>query len=288
MKSRIVESYDGLKIAYRVYGQGEPTVILSNGIGCHQVFLDYIIEDLSKHFRVIIWDYRGHMDSEAPEDPRLWTLDCCMEDILAVMEDSKTECAAFAGFSMGVQINFEFASRFPEKVRALVAICGAYEYPLKTFFYIGPVFNVVFSSLLAFLRQYPLATQKLWKFFLGGPWAFPVASWTMVNRKKIKRSDFDLFRPHFANIDIILFLQMLAYLSENSALKMLDKIKVPTLVIAGAKDNFTPLKVNTKMHERIPGAELFVLPEGTHGALVEFPQIINSRVIQFLRERVAR
>lgn len=285
--SLYAKSFDGRNIAYRVYGKGKPTVVLSNGIGCHQVFLDYLIGDLSKHCKVIVWDYPGHTDSDKPADPRLWTLGNCTKDMLAILEDSGTERAVFGGFSMGVQVSLEFAARHPEKTEGLIALCGAYKYPLKTFFHIGPILSPVFPSLFALLRQIPQTSQTIWKILFYGPWAFPVAKIAMVNRKRIKRSDFDLFRPHFASIDLIAFLQILSYLNEHSAENVLPAIKVPTLIVAGAKDNFTPLKLNEEMHSLVPGSELYMLPEGTHGSLIEFPELINPRVIQFIHKHFA-
>ena len=43
-ESRYVTSFDGARIAYRVFGAGEPTVLISNGIGCNQAFMEPLIQ----------------------------------------------------------------------------------------------------------------------------------------------------------------------------------------------------------------------------------------------------
>ena len=63
-----MQSSDGARIAYRVFGAGEPTVLVSNGIGCNQAFVDPVIQALAEHHRVVLWDYRAHVDSPVPAD----------------------------------------------------------------------------------------------------------------------------------------------------------------------------------------------------------------------------
>jgi pimeloyl-ACP methyl ester carboxylesterase len=65
---------------------------------------------------------------------------------------------------------------------------------------------------------------------------------------------------------------------------MLERVLVPTLVIAGEKDLFTPVWVAERMATAIPKAELLVMPEGTHTALVENPLLMNLRIEVFLRD----
>ena len=54
------------------------------------------------------------------------------------------------------------------------------------------------------------------------------------------------------------------------------------LVIAGAKDSFTPAAVSEAMAEAIPSAELEVIPDGTHLAPLEHHLEIAQRIAAFL------
>ena len=63
---------------------------------------------------------------------------------------------------------------------------------------------------------------------------------------------------------------------------MLRQIRVPVLIIAGAKDSFTPAAVSEAMAEGIPGAELEVIPNGTHLAPLEHHAEIATRISAFL------
>jgi len=57
------------------------------------------------------------------------------------------------------------------------------------------------------------------------------------------------------------------------------------LVVAGERDLFTPLNRSKEMAERIPGAELLVLREGSHAAMVEQPELVALTIEKFLVSR---
>ncbi len=70
----------------------------------------------------------------------------------------------------------------------------------------------------------------------------------------------------------------------GAALATLDR---PLLVIAAEKDDFTPMWCSQKIVDSTPDAELLVLADGSHAALIEQPETINHRIDRFLRERVS-
>ena len=69
----------------------------------------------------------------------------------------------------------------------------------------------------------------------------------------------------------------------HDATDLLPSVRVPTLVVAGERDLFTPLARSEEMAKAIPGAELLVLQGGSHAALVEQPETIGAAVEKFLR-----
>ena len=89
-----------------------------------------------------------------------------------------------------------------------------------------------------------------------------------------------------AALDPRLFLGMLKNASEHTAFDHLPEIRVPTLIVAGTHDTFTPYWLSEEMHDRIPGAEMLTVPGGTHVSPIEHPELITLRLEKFL-ERVA-
>ncbi|MBI4197160.1 MAG: alpha/beta hydrolase, partial [Deltaproteobacteria bacterium] len=63
------------------------------------------------------------------------------------------------------------------------------------------------------------------------------------------------------------------------------KIKVPTLILGGELDQFTPAWISKKMHRLIPNSEILMIHKATHAALVEQPELVNLRIEKFLLEK---
>jgi pimeloyl-ACP methyl ester carboxylesterase len=64
----------------------------------------------------------------------------------------------------------------------------------------------------------------------------------------------------------------------------LEKLKVPTLLLTGDADLYTPPSVLRMFKERMKQAEMYIIPESAHAAHWENPDEFNRRVIAFLRK----
>ena len=74
-------------------------------------------------------------------------------------------------------------------------------------------------------------------------------------------------------------------LKKFTAREILDQVNVPTLIVSGDRDGFTPPTLSSEMHKMIPNSEHFVVKGGSHTAPIERPAEVSSRVIEFLRTR---
>jgi pimeloyl-ACP methyl ester carboxylesterase len=63
---------------------------------------------------------------------------------------------------------------------------------------------------------------------------------------------------------------------------LLPRIRVPTLVIAGALDRFVPLATMRQVAFAIPGAEWWVIHEATHALPAEFPAELSREISDFI------
>ena len=71
-------------------------------------------------------------------------------------------------------------------------------------------------------------------------------------------------------------------MADHDLTEFLPSCERPVLVIAGENDLFTPLHRSERMADLLPNSELFVLAEGSHAAIVEYPDTINRRIERFL------
>ena len=189
------------------------------------------------------------------------------------------------GHSMGCQVTLEALRIRPEKVRGLVLICGSSGRITHTF----KDTNVMAQLLPRVIQQvdaHPEIARALWG-HVPPEIALQIALVTgEVDTAAIAPADLMPYMKHMVDIDPPMFLRMLRSAGEHSAADMLGRIEVPTLVIAGDKDTFTPPRYAEEMAAAIPHAELMMVQGGTHVVPLERKELVAARVEKFLRERV--
>jgi pimeloyl-ACP methyl ester carboxylesterase len=61
-------------------------------------------------------------------------------------------------------------------------------------------------------------------------------------------------------------------------------VTVPTLIIAGDRDQLTPVSIAERMHQAIPNSRLVVFPGHSHLVQVERPREVHEAIETFLHE----
>ena len=84
------------------------------------------------------------------------------------------------------------------------------------------------------------------------------------------------------NLDTRLFLHMVEEAHQHNAFPHLPGISQPALVVAAEKDTFTPMWLSKRIARELPNADLLVLADATHAAIIEQPDTINHRLERFL------
>jgi len=130
----------------------------------------------------------------------------------------------------------------------------------------------------------PWAFSWLWKYLVPTRIGYRVALATEVNGHLLKEEDFMPYLQDISTVPLRIFIKMLDHAAKHTAEPYLRDIRVPTLIIGGEHDNFTPVWLSEKMHEMISGSELIIIPKGTHTAPIETPQLISLRLEKWLRK----
>lgn len=282
--NRYAAAPDGTRLAWSSAGAGSPPVLLTDGIGCAGYIWRRLAPELARERRVLHWNYRGHGKSAAPRDPTRATVDDCVRDLLAVLDAAAEERAVLAGHSMGVQIVLEAYRRAPERVAGLLLVCGAPGRPIDTF-HDSPVLKTVFPYARAVFDRWPKLAESGFRAVVSSEVAVEYALAFEVNRALVRREDLMQYFEDLARVDAALFVRLLESAAAHDASDVLPQVRVPTLVIAGERDGFTPMRLSVAMHEAIAGSELLVLPDGTHVGPLEHPELVAERTRAFLAER---
>lgn len=277
---------DGTRIyVRRREGPSPVTALLSDGVACDGFIWKYLWDDLARSVSVAHWNYRGHGRSAAPVDPTAIELVEHAHDLDAVRRALGDGEVVLVGHSMGCQVSLEALRLRPEKVRGLVLVCGSSGRITHTF----KGSNVLAQLLPRIIEQvdsYPELARAIWS-WVPPEIALQVALLSgEVDKSAIVPADLMPYMRHMVDIDLPMFLRMLRSAGEHSAADLLPSISVPTLVIAGDHDTFTPARYAEEMAAAIPQAELLMVQGGTHVVPLERKEQVAARLEKFLHERV--
>lgn len=288
---KVVEAGDGTLLHARETrgprARGVP-LICCNGIGVSTIFWHFLEDRFSPERPVIVWDYRGHGESEHPRDLEDLSIESCAADLLAVLDAFGHERAVLLGHSMGCQVIYEVARRRPARVLGLVPMLGTFGRPVHTFL------DLETGSLVSFAlgRRIGLALPELVsagkRALFCAPRARRFVSWfaraSGLVQASMPQADLEAYLDHLAKQSPVVFLKLAERMATHSVGAHLDDLDVPCLVVAGERDVFTPLWLSEEIVARLPRGRLFVLREGSHAALVEQPDAVHEAVAGFLAE----
>ena len=108
------------RIAYRVHGEGDRTLILIHGLLMNGHMYDALAPELAaRGNRVVTVDLLGHGDSDRPDDLREYSMAQFADEVAALIEHLKLDRPVVGGTSLGANVSLELASRHPDAARAL-------------------------------------------------------------------------------------------------------------------------------------------------------------------------
>ncbi len=277
---------DGSPLFYESWGDrsGGTPVLLCDGIGCDGYVWRYLRRDLGERYGLHP-HYRGHGRTAAPRDPVRVTIEDLADDMACILDDALVDRAVLIGHSMGVQVALETYRRHPSRVAGLVLVCGAPSHPLKTFRGSAQLEDLL-PVIQKWIHRVPGVINRLTRAMLPTRLAYEVASRLEIRRELVEPRDFMPYLEGMARIDTRLFVAMLSAAGQHSADLLLPEIAVPTLVVAGARDGFTPPERSRAMAEAIPDAELLEIPNASHTAPIERPNLVDWTIRDFLMRRI--
>lgn len=254
------------RIYYERSGSGEPLLFVT-GFTISAAVFEPVVPLYEDRFECIIYDNRGSGRSDAPLHPT--SIPELAGDAVRLLDALDVESAHVYGLSMGGMIAQEMAIRFPERVRGLILGGSTPGGPLasrpglRALRAIGGgaarairepgrpwLGSFVFSP--EFRREHPDEVLRLLSYFqrhLPKPHAAAWHWWASVYHDTVSR---------------------------------LDRIEAPTLVLHGEKDAMDPLANSQLLTDRIPDAELAIVPGAGHAYLLECPAESLELMIEWL------
>ena len=277
---------DGEALTYRVWGHqgGSPLMTVHGLVSSVHHWVDFN-PYFAAHRQVISWEYRGHGGNPAPRNPHELSVAQFADDAHAVWTTTAAPPVIAVGLSFGVQVALELYRRHPESVRALVLICGTAGHPLDRVSS-SPALRRNVAAVVRALGSQRLLAAPLLAFLrtsLGTRIAREITNLSGgANRDSCPPAMLQGLFKHVGSLDPRVVASVTAGYLEHDAYDVLSAIDVPTLIIAGDRDQLTPVETAIRMHDAIPHSELVVFPGHSHLVQVEKPREVHAAIDAFL------
>jgi len=245
---------DGVEIYYEVHGEGRP-LLLTHGYSATSQMWRGQIEPFSQRYKLILWDMRGHGQSDYPLDQGAYSEEATVADMNALLDAVGAEKAVVGGLSLGGYMSLAFHLAHPERVDALLIIDTGPGYRKDE---AREGWN---QDALRTAERYE--TEGLDRLASG---SVEMRTSSHLNAEGLARAARGMLTQRDARV-----------------INSLPDIAVPSLVVVGAND--TPFLIASDyMAGKIPGAHKLVIPNAGHAANIDQPEAFNTGVLGFLAE----
>lgn len=265
-----VLSINGVALAYDDQGDGSRSVLLIHGHPFNRTMWGPQAAVLSANRRVLVPDLRGYGRSSQPIGNRETSLETLASDNLALMEALGIHSFAVGGLSMGGQIVLEMYRQAPERIEALL---------------LADTFAGLDS---ADIRQLRFTTaDRLER--EGMDWYAREVLTKMITAENARR---------FPNVAAHVMEMMTTTPPEGAAsalrgraqrrdyLPLLREICVPTIIVVGREDSYTPVAMAEQLRDGISNSKLVVIEGAGHMPNLERPEAFNKALESWLVDEV--
>jgi pimeloyl-ACP methyl ester carboxylesterase len=243
---------DGVEIYYEVHGSG-PALLLTHGYSSTSAMWRGQIEALSKHHKLVLWDMRGHGQSDYPDDPAAYSEALTVADMAALLHQIGAHSAIVGGLSLGGYMSLAFYRAHPQQVDALLIIDT------------GPGFRKDDARQAWNKRAHDTGDR------------FEREGLAVLKSLSRERSSVS----HRDASGLARAARGMLTQRDAAVIEMLPDIKVPSLVVVGA-DDAPFLAASDYMAAKIPDAKKVVIPSAGHAVNIDQPQAFIAAVLPFL------
>ncbi|HET9056963.1 MAG TPA: alpha/beta hydrolase [Chitinophagaceae bacterium] len=255
--------YKGVKIFYKIIGQGKP-VFLIHGFSEDGDIWKYQIEHLKAHYQLIVADLPG--SGYSPVNNLLRTIDDFADGIKAIADNESIKDTAMIGHSMGGYITLAFAEKYPQLLNRF-----------------GLFHSTVYAD-----NEEKIQTRKRGIEFIKqhGAHAFLKQSipklFTLLFSQKHPQQIADLMERGKLFSSEVLVQYYEAMISRPDRTSVLKKADKPILFIIGTEDKAVPLQESLKQCHQPSVSDVHILENTAHMGMWEEKDKCNLFITNFL------
>jgi 3-oxoadipate enol-lactonase len=257
---------NGIDINYVVEGEG-PWLVMSHSLACNTGMWDPQAPALSRRFKVLRFDTRGHGASDAPAGD--YSLDMLADDVKGLFDHLGIRECHWVGLSMGGMIGQTFALKYPGIFKSITLCDTAARYPDGA--------AEIWAGRVKVAKEQGMEA-------LVPP---TLERWFTEGFRKSQPAKVSRIADSIRQTPVNGYAGCCAALPRINTLDRLKDIKCPALVICGEQDMGTPLAMSQAIHAAMPGSTLAVLPDAAHISNVEQPELFSAALDPFLAKVAA-
>jgi pimeloyl-ACP methyl ester carboxylesterase len=264
---------NGIELYYEVRGSGQPLLLIA-GLGYGAWFWNKLVQELEDDFQIILFDNRGSGQSDLPEGP--YTVPMLAADTAGLLEALQLEGAAVLGHSLGGFIAQELVVSRSELVGKLI---------LASTNHGGMQVVPITPEALEVMTNREGDPVELVK---RGIEIACAPGFGEKHPEVVK----DLIDYRFTNpvpppqyqAQVVAGAGTAAYTPDQVAQRM-SSIQVPTLILFGEHDRVVPPGNAELMAEKIPDAQVEIIPDTGHMFPIEDPPAVAEIIRRFLSDK---
>ena len=256
MKTQTVH-VNGIDIAHRWDGNKNGQVIMmAHAMGTSSQIWDLQIDALSDRYHILRYDWRGHGQTDAPCGP--YTLDQFVEDAVGTMDALKLKQVHWVGISTGGMIGQGVAIKYHKRLSSLT-LCNTT------------------SQSNPWYRNWVAERQAVVKKSGMVPvWEMTKRLWFTDDFVEAESSDYSVVKDVFIATPVKGYLGGTSAVADLNYLDLLDRVDIPTRIIAAGDDPVTPIEKSEDIHQKIKKSKLFIMDGQRHFSNVESPYKFNN------------
>jgi pimeloyl-ACP methyl ester carboxylesterase len=256
-------------LAHVSAGEGPPVVLLNGGLMSFAAW-DEVAAPLQQRFQVVRCDFRGQLRSPGTPPP---TLLGHADDVAALLDHLSLAGAHLVGASFGALVGLTLAAAHPTRVRSLVAMNATDR------------FTPDIRAAGVALREAAEAAAaggdggRVFDLVALGTFSREYRERHMAALAARRAAIVALPREWFAGL-----VGLLAAIEDLDLSGILPQVGCRTLVLGGGRDETFPLWHSQSLAAALPHARLRIVPNGSHGMLLESPAVVLESLVEFLDE----
>jgi pimeloyl-ACP methyl ester carboxylesterase len=251
---------------YEQHGEAGPTLVFIHGAGASHDMWKPQVEYFSKTYNVLIYDLRGHQQSEGSDDK--YTCELFADDLHTLIDRLGLQEPVIIGLSLGGMVAQEYAVKYPSKLNGLVLADTA----IATAFTVSDkLTKAMFPAWMVKLTIKRMSNESY------ANWSFKFFEMDEEIREYLKKEQLKLGKDELLKVTDAIY---------SFKLLPLETIEVPTLVVLGENERKAVFPHADKMIELIKNSRKVIIPGAGHASNLENPEVFNRELDDFLRSLV--